>query len=80
MAGTAIVRRVTKNLRLVAGSTFRIAVFAQQGEPRQAMVEEQAFTPGLLIVTVGALCAQGSVMRVVILVAPTTACERFFFE
>ena len=74
MAGHTVSWRVAKTLSLVTGCTFGIAVFAQQWETRQAMVEEDVFSPRLLVVAVFADFPLGTFVRVVFLV--TVAANR----
>ena len=69
-------RCITEYLCLVAGRAFGVAVLAEEGETRQAMIEEYVFLPGLFIVAVAAHCALGSAVGVVVFVTLAASCQR----
>jgi len=80
VTGAAVLRCVPEYLRLVAGRTIGVKMLAEQWEMRQVMIEKQVLLPRVLIVTICALCALGSGVRIVILVAFAATCEWFCFE
>jgi len=47
---------------------------------RQAMIKEQVFPPGILVVAISALSTLGAAVRIVVLVAFTARRQRFRFE
>lgn len=79
MTSATVLRRITEYLRLVAGRTFGISVFAEEWEMRQVMIEEYVFLPGLFIVAIAAYCALRPAVRIIAFMALAAACQRLRF-
>lgn len=80
VTATAVDRCIPEYLGLVAGRAFGIGMLAQEGEVREAVVEEQVFFPGHLVVAVGARRSLGAAMGVVVFVTLAAGCERLRLE
>jgi len=62
----AVFGRIAKYLGVVAGVAFRFRVRAEQRKPRQVVVEEHIFLPGVLGMTIETLRPLGALVRVIV--------------
>jgi hypothetical protein len=80
MAGTAVLRRITEDLRLMAGRAFGIRMFAEQRELSQVVIKEDIVPPRNVVMAVTAHFSLCTAVRVVIFVALAATRQRLGIE